>query len=119
MKGIFIQVPWVFGQKAIALFPFVFYVGRVNEFTRNHERIHLKQQIEMLLVLFYLWYITEYIIRFFQKAKFVSYNNNWQWICDVHYKAYRAISFEKEAFAMSSHLNYLKYRKFWAFIDYV
>ena len=119
MKGIFIKVNWCFGQKAMALFPFVFHVGNINEYTRNHERIHLRQQLEMLLIFFYLWYVAEYLVRFMQAAKFVSYSYNWQWICDVHYNAYRAISFEKEAYAMSAHLNYLKYRKWYAWVKYL
>ena len=71
----------------------------------NHERIHLRQQIEMLVVLFYIWYILEFLIRL------VQYKNR--------FKAYRNISFEREAYGKEKDLNYLKKRPFWRFVGFV
>ena len=71
----------------------------------NHERIHLRQQAEMGILPFYLWYIVEYGIRRIQHRD--------------HYTAYRNISFEREAFANDTNLTYLKTRSFWAFWQYL
>ncbi len=71
----------------------------------NHERIHLRQQLEMLVLPFFIWYITEYVIRY------IYYRNS--------YKAYSNISFEREAYRNESNLNYLKNRSSWAFIKYL
>ena len=71
----------------------------------NHERIHLKQQLELLLIFFFIWYLTEYLIRL------VKYRDS--------YKAYNKISFEREAYAREKDLQYLKKRKFWGFLKYL
>lgn len=90
----------------MALFPFVL-VRRPNPGPEllNHERIHLRQQLELLVVPFYFWYLTEYIIRRLQHRD--------------HYTAYRRISFEREAFAHDADLTYLKTRRWWAFLKWV
>jgi hypothetical protein len=90
----------------MALFPFIL-VRRPNPGPTllNHERIHLRQQAELGIVLFYLWYTLEYVIRRLQ------YHH--------HYEAYRNISFEREAFANEHNLTYLQSRKWWAFWRYV
>ncbi|MEX0995648.1 MAG: hypothetical protein WDZ45_01210 [Flavobacteriaceae bacterium] len=71
----------------------------------NHERIHLRQQLELLILPFYLWYGLEFLLR-------LLYFRN-------RYKAYRNISFEREAYSNEADLYYLKRRKFWAFIGYL
>jgi len=68
----------------------------------NHERIHLRQQAELLVVFFYIWYSLEYLIRLIQ------YRNR--------HKAYRNISLEREAYTNEKDLEYLKKRSFWRFI---
>lgn len=72
---------------------------------QNHERIHLRQQAEMLVVFFYIWYGIEFLIRWAQ------YKNR--------YLAYRNISFEREAHFAETNLQYLRNRKFWAFLQYL
>lgn len=72
----------------------------------NHEKIHTRQMIEMLFLLFYLWYVIEYLIRLIQyKGAFLE--------------AYRNISFEREAYAMQNDLQYIKHRKIWAWIFFL
>lgn len=80
---------------AITLWPFIF-ARRTNEETLNHEKIHLRQQIELLVVFFYVIYFFEWL-----------------------FKGYRKISFEKEAYKNESDLNYLKNRKFFAWAKYL
>ena len=70
----------------------------------NHEKIHLKQQAELLLIFFYIFYSLEWIL------KFLRHKNG--------YLAYKNLSFEREAYQNENNFNYIKNRKFWAFIKY-
>ena len=92
----------------ITLFPFIFvkdqYLKSDTVFI-NHEKIHLRQQLELLILPFFLWYALEYIIRIFQYGHFK--------------KAYRNISFEREAYANESNLNYIKVKRIWSFLNYL
>ena len=71
----------------------------------HHEKIHLKQQIELLVLPFYLFYFLEFLIRFIQYK-------NW-------HTAYKRISFEREAYDNESDLDYLNKRSFWSFLKYL
>lgn len=71
----------------------------------NHERIHFKQQIEMLWVFFFFWYGIEYLVRLLQ------YKNS--------YRAYRNISFEREAYQNEKNTAYLSSRRRFAFLSYI
>ncbi len=95
------------GFNGITIWPFV--IARNKQLRKdavflNHECIHLRQQVEMLVLPFYLWYSVEFIVRVFQYK-------------DRHI-AYRNISFEREAYANEKDLHYLKHRSFWAFTNY-
>ena len=92
----------------MALFPFILLRDkRMKDNFRliNHERIHLRQQLEMLIIPFYVWYITEYFVRL------SKYGNKSE--------AYHNISFEREAYANEYNFNYLKNKKFWSFIRFL
>src|SRR5690606_23034108 len=97
-----------FGKaRAITIFPFIFLNHRSckkDKVLINHESIHMLQAIELLIILFYLWYFIEFLWRFYQHKDF-----------DL---AYRHISFEKEAYANEHDLQYLKKRKLWNFLKY-
>ena len=71
----------------------------------NHEKIHLRQQVEFLLLFFYLIYLIEYLIG---RLKGKS-----------HYQAYRHISFEKEAFDKENDLSYLTKRRYFSSVRYL
>lgn len=93
---------------AITLWPFViikFSHLRHDEILINHERIHLRQQLELLIIPFYVWYIIEYLV-----YRFKGMNKT---------TAYRNISFEQEAYCNEKNLDYLNIRKFFAFITYL
>jgi hypothetical protein len=105
---------WFLGKRTIGvtIFPFIFlkksYFDRHYErlkYTLNHEKIHIRQQTELLVVFFYLWYFTEYFIRL------IATGNP-----DV---AYKTISFEKEAYSNENDFEYLSKRKFWSFLKYL
>lgn len=90
----------------IALWPFVLVKSkRPTDRLICHERIHLHQQIEMLIIPFYIWYILEWTVRW------VQYQDR--------NKAYFNISFEREAFQNEDNPEYLKSRRFWGFINYI
>ena len=96
------------GYRGLAVFPFVFVKYRAdkeNMVFLNHEKIHLRQQLELLIVLFFIWYFIEYLFRL------VQYKNT-----DL---AYRNISFEREAYANELNLAYLRKRSFLRFLDYL
>ena len=78
--------------------------GALSEAEKNHEQIHTRQMLEMLIILFYLCYILEWLIRLIQ------YKNR--------LKAYENISFEREAYSQMYDLSYLKRRKLFAFYNY-
>ena len=95
------------GYSGISLFPFVFVKEKrlkSNSVFINHECIHLKQQLELLVLPFYLLYGFEFVLKLLK-------TKNWN-------IAYRSISFEREAYANEHDLNYLKNRPFWNFIRY-
>lgn len=94
--------------RGIIFFPFVFMRKKEDKrdpYFMNHERIHLHQQKEMLVLLFFIWYGLEYLFRL------VQFRDKQQ--------AYYNISFEREAYRKEKDLNYLGRRSFWAFLKYV
>lgn len=96
------------GYLGVTLFPFVFLKSfdlKKAKTLINHENIHLKQQLELLIVPFYIVYSLEFALRYIQFK-------NWK-------KAYRNISFEREAFCNEHDKHYLKTRKFWQFLKYI
>nr|WP_294927942.1 hypothetical protein [uncultured Flavobacterium sp.] len=96
------------GYRGMAVYPFVlvkYDCDKVNRIFLNHEKIHLKQQLELLVIPFFIWYFFEFLIRLIQ------YKNT--------ALAYRNISFEREAYAKETDFNYLKNRSFFQFLNYI
>lgn len=93
--------------RAVAIFPVIFLRHRDFRAYNHlvlHERIHRRQQMEMLVIPWYLWYFIEYGIHRIRLCK---------------YMAYKRISFEMEAFLNEGEENYLKKRKLYSFIKYL
>lgn len=93
---------------AIALWPFIFIKEealRQDDVLIHHERIHHRQQLELLVLPFYVLYVLNYFINL------LRYKN--------HYRAYREICFEREAFASDGNLSYLHQRKLFAFLRFL
>jgi hypothetical protein len=91
----------------IAVWPFVITRrarAAIDRRLINHERIHLRQQVEMLIIPFYLWYAVEFLLRRTRKDA---------------YGAYLDISFEREARSFEADDTYLQKRKPWAWLRYV
>lgn len=89
------------------MFPFIVLsekLDRNDVVLLNHEKIHIRQQLEMLVLPFFVIYLTEFLIGYLKYK-------NWQ-------LAYKNISFEREAYANEKDLCYLKQRSFWSFLKY-
>lgn len=91
--------------QAITLWPFVL-VSSKNTSSRviRHERIHLQQQAELLVLPFYLLYGFEFMVHYFQ--------------CKNYDLAYRSISFEREAYQNDHHPKYLVLRRWYSSFHY-
>ena len=106
---IFRTTPWLFkyifpkSVNAIALFPVAFVRNlKLKEDKRLivHEKIHHKQQLELLVIPFYVLYVLEYVVLRLRR-------NN-------HDEAYRKISFEREAYKHDSDSDYIEKRPLFA-----
>ncbi|MFC3561248.1 hypothetical protein [Pedobacter jamesrossensis] len=83
--------------EGMAIFPFILLKKESYKSDKqivNHEKIHLRQQLELLVFPFYLLYLINYLINLLRYKK--------------HDLAYRKIIFEKEAYRYENDLNYLK-----------
>lgn len=90
---------------AITIMPFGIFIKDEyldDQQTIHHEMIHARQQLEMLILFFYIWYLVEWLIRLF---------TNWG-------VAYMSVSFEREAYGNDDWL-YLPYRKPFAWLSYL
>ncbi|MBK6640253.1 MAG: hypothetical protein IPI23_12000 [Bacteroidetes bacterium] len=95
-------------RRGIAIFPFIFLhekAAKKDAVLLNHEKIHLRQQLELLILPFYLIYVVNYLYELIQ---------TWN-----HEQAYRKILFEQEAYNNESDLEYLKKRKKFAYLYYL
>jgi len=104
MKVIYNSILPVNGFSAINLFG-VLFVRKgvvVNDRLLNHESIHTAQMREMLFVLFYIWYVIEWLLKLFK------YGLN----------SYYHISFEREAYQHEADFSYLKGRKMFAWLNF-
>lgn len=96
------------GFKAMNLFGLFLFVrkgAKMSSEDMNHEEIHSAQWKELWYVLFYLWYIVDWLV------KLVIYRN--------FRDAYVNVVFEREAYANDEDEDYLKTRKLFAFIRYL
>ena len=91
----------------MALYPFILVNKKEllnNAVVINHERIHLRQQAELLVLPFYILYLLNYLVNLA--------------IYHQHNKAYLNIVFEREAYAKEQAMLYLKHRKWFAWARY-
>ena len=105
----YITFPQWFRYSGITLFPFIFInktlEGKDNSILINHEKIHIKQQIECLVVFFYILYLLSFMWQFLKTFNCFSFD-----------KAYRNIIFEREAYTKQYDLNYLNTRSMYAWL---
>lgn len=93
---------------AMAIYPFMLFknkrVSQNNQVIR-HELIHFRQQLELLVLPFYILYLLNYLLNL------IIYRD--------HDKAYRNISFELEAYSNDQYPDYLLNRKMFAWVNYL
>ena len=77
---------------------------KLNKVLVNHEKIHLRQQVELLIIPFFIIYGLEFLVRLLQ-------NRKWK-------LAYKNISFEREAYKNEIDLEFLDLRPLWNFRHY-
>ena len=92
----------------ITLWPYIILREKYNAHYRTpiivrHETIHIKQQQEMLVILFYIFYGLEWFIKLFKYGKAAYYN----------------ISFEREAYENEHDEEYLEHRKPFSWTNYL
>ncbi|WP_410221834.1 hypothetical protein [Pedobacter sp.] len=103
----FIVVPKL-PAAAMALYPFILIKKATYKEDRvlvNHEKIHFRQQLELLILFFYLLYLGFYLFNLLRYKK--------------HALAYSQIPFEKEAYQKELDMNYLKNRTFCFWISFL
>ena len=107
MKKVYNNIFPFKGFTAMTIWPFIFVRkdAMMVATTIRHENIHGRQQKELLLVGFYLWYGIEWLV------KLCYYRNR--------ITAYKNISFEREAYANQSNITYLDERKPFAWFKYI
>lgn len=103
--------------------------AKIDGVTMNHESVHSRQWIEcgiaalivltplILLGLWWLWLLLSvfafyilYVIEWVIKLFVYKFDNR---------KAYRNVSFEREAYSNEKNMGYLKSRKIFAWIKYI
>ena len=92
---------------AINIFGIIFARNEYRDLSKyelNHEKIHSYQMLELLGIVFYILYVTEWLIRLIQYKDRIL--------------AYRNISFEREAYTNDKDLNYLSRRTLFSFVRY-
>lgn len=96
------------GYVGLSLWPFIILKDdalKADGSLINHEKIHLRQQLELFILPFYILYLTEWTVRFLRYGD--------------AYKAYQNLSFEREAYHNEDNLEYLNTRKPFRFIKYL
>ena len=92
----------------MALYPFILVNApdlKNDQVLIFHERIHLRQQKELLVLPFYLLYLAFYLRGLWQSRN--------------HQAAYRQIPFEREAYRHEQDFGYLNRRPFWGWINFI
>ncbi|MCP4136677.1 MAG: hypothetical protein GY754_37250 [bacterium] len=97
------------GYNGMTVYPFIFLRKKFKEHPNhviiNHEKIHIRQQKELLFFVFMLFYFLEmawHALKFRKRGEVENLLNN----------AYRSISFEREAYTHQYDMDYLTKRKF-------
>lgn len=109
MKVVFSSVIPFRGFLAITLWPFIFVrrdvACRFTAVANRHEHIHGRQQLEMLIIPFFVCYLAEWLVRLI--------------ILRDSKRAYRSVSFEQEAYANENDPAYLATRRPYAWLKYI
>jgi len=97
-------ISWVVDICAITLYPFIITREEMSDDLLRHESIHIAQQKELFVVLFYLLYGWDYL------KGFIKFRDK--------ELAYRRIRFEQEAYSHMFNEHYLENRKTYSWRKY-
>lgn len=92
----------------MAVFPFILLKNerlKQDQEIINHEKIHLRQQLELLILPFYILYLVNYLINLIRYQE--------------HHKAYLNIIFEKEAYQYELDMEYLKEQNWYGWVKLI
>ena len=106
MKPLILHVPSL-PATGMTIFPFIlvkYLHVKDDKQIINHEMIHVRQQLETLIIPFYIIYLLHYLFNLLYFRR--------------HEIAYRNIVFEREAYLSDADPDYLKKRKFWAWLRF-
>ena len=108
--------------KALAAWPFIFVRSgkELSEVDIRHERIHGRQQLEMLIAGFYVAYAICWLIELVRCARDKSRGQAEPHCRQRKYlhRVAHVIIFEREAYAEERSETYLHTRRLWAWIKY-
>jgi hypothetical protein len=93
---------------AMALYPFMLFKNhelKADITVINHEKIHFCQQLELLIVPFYIFYLLNYL------WNIIRFKN--------HTEAYYNLCFEKEAYANDTDGSYIQARKMYSWLKHL
>lgn len=92
----------------MAIYPFILVSNKTavgDQTLIYHEKIHLRQQTELLIIPFYILYLLNYLINLAVYRK--------------HRQAYLNIAFEREAYYNEANSTYLRNRKWFSWYKYL
>lgn len=107
MRWPILHVPFL-PAAGMALFPFILVKQKRYKNDKSlvlHEKIHLLQQLELLVLPFYILYFLNYLVNLCRYR--------------THSKAYEEIAFEKEAYSNDRDQTYLSRRPLWHWLKYL
>lgn len=84
------------GFTAMTVYPFIFARREMDDVCLRHEAIHAMQQRELLLLPFFIIYVLEWLVRLA--------------VCRDSRRAYRSVSFEREAYGHQMEVGYRRRR---------
>jgi ABC-type transport system involved in cytochrome bd biosynthesis fused ATPase/permease subunit len=84
----------------ITLWPFILLAQKPDALTVSHEKIHIRQQAELLVIGFYVVYVSEWLLHRFRGKSADD--------------AYNALRFEREAYLHENEPEYLTSRRWGA-----
>jgi hypothetical protein len=106
---LYIKFPRVFKYIGITIFPFIFinkdfkYSGMLT-WLIPHEKIHIRQQLECLIIPFYIIYLTNFLYNLIRYREWRS--------------AYLNLKFEREAYTNHNNSTYYKTRRCFSWLKY-
>jgi len=100
-----VLLSWFISIRAITIWPFIFFKDEPDANTLNHERLHIMQQRELLVLPFYIMYAFFWI---YNKTKGLD-----------NLEAYLNIPFEKEAYENHGDISYLLNRSMFSWKNYI